>query len=147
MIFSPVQFGARRRAWIALMILFLGALAPALSSFAPEPVTCGMACCEESGVCCCLLREGEDSPAGHRHEEEPALTAAVLTRGCTPNCGLAPTPFPGIDSSADPTDCRTAIGRAPLSPQSDGAAHAPSSIAFASRSPRAPPAFSPAPLA
>ncbi|MDX2032989.1 MAG: hypothetical protein SF339_20095 [Blastocatellia bacterium] len=123
------------------MILLIGAIAPALRTLAPEPLTCGMACCEESGVCCCLMRKGEDSPAGHHHDEEPAVTATVMTQGCMPNCGLAPSPFPGVDSRADRPGGELALRRVLLPSPMERAPRAPSSIAFASCSPRAPPAL------
>jgi hypothetical protein len=88
------QTGIRLRVALALFVLLLGAIAPAARLWLPEPVTCGMACCEASGVCYC----------GHHHnrgESETAvsdanaakLTAALISRSCPARCAQLPAGF------------------------------------------------------
>lgn len=136
--FPRLQFILRRRTAVALLILLFSAIAPALRPFAPDPVTCGMACCEESGVCCCLAARNHDSHEGH--DEESAITTAELIRGCHSNCGLAPSSSPGFDLRADRLGAEIAFRRIVRPRFRTRTPHAPASIAFAHLAPRAPPA-------
>lgn len=82
------QSGTAWRATFVLLVLLLGALAPAARLLLPAPVTCGMACCLESGECCCLARfEGAHAD---EHDVATVLKQAELTKGCAPNCATSP---------------------------------------------------------
>jgi len=74
---------------LILLLLFLsGWLIVPLTLAAPEPITCGMVCCEESGECCCFV-----SRQAHYHDdgdtdEESRLIA--FRQGCQSNCTTPP---------------------------------------------------------
>lgn len=74
---------------IALLLLFIGDwLTVPLSLVSPEPITCGMECCEESGECCCFL-----SRQAMTHEEgdtEQEAQLASFQKGCQSNCASPP---------------------------------------------------------
>jgi hypothetical protein len=78
---------------ILLLLVFVsGWLTVPASLLAPEPITCGMVCCEESGECCCFI-----SRQAHRHEEgdehdETQLVA--FQKGCSSECAVAPSHSP-----------------------------------------------------
>jgi len=74
---------------LALLLIFLGGWLAVQVSFAmPEPITCGMICCEESGECCCFLSRQE-----HQHEESDADEGAsfqAFQKRCPSNCATQP---------------------------------------------------------
>ena len=75
---------------IALLLLFFGGwLTVPLALVLPEPVTCGMECCEESGECCCFLMRQALRPEGDETDNEPQLVA--LGKSCELNCATPPT--------------------------------------------------------
>lgn len=87
------QSGSVWRATLLLCVLLFGAFAPAVKLVLPQTVTCGMACCEASGVCYC-----EHPPAGEpSFADETAATPAqaklaelTLQPGCPPRCAQLP---------------------------------------------------------
>jgi hypothetical protein len=85
-----------RGALAALMVLF-GAIAPTARLWQPEPVTCGMACCEAAGVCYCRRHHtGESEAAGAAASADAnavKLTAAVISPSCPAQCAQLPAGF------------------------------------------------------
>jgi hypothetical protein len=87
------QTGLRLRAALAALLLLVGAIDPTAKLLAPEPVTCGMACCEASGVCYCRHhRKGESKTTG-ADAGATKLTAAVINPSCTAQCAQLPAGF------------------------------------------------------
>jgi hypothetical protein len=66
MIPHRLQKGYRLGVALAMLIVLFGAIAPTARLWLPEPVTCGMACCEKSGVCYCRQHHhtGESDATG-----------------------------------------------------------------------------------
>jgi hypothetical protein len=91
------QTGIRLRAALALLLLLFGAIAPAARLWLPEPVTCGMACCEERGVCYCKHHHTGASEATGAAEGAGAntdkLTAAIISPSCPAQCAQLPAGF------------------------------------------------------
>ncbi|HKQ80235.1 MAG TPA: hypothetical protein VJ810_41465 [Blastocatellia bacterium] len=85
-----------RGALAALLVLF-GAISPAARLWLPEPVTCGMACCEASGVCSCQNHHtgASEMPGAAARADANAvkLTAAVISRSCSERCAQLPAGF------------------------------------------------------
>jgi hypothetical protein len=79
-----------------LMLLF-GTIAPSARIWLPEPVTCGMACCEESGVCYCRTHHAGESEATGASEGAGAQVAkpnqASIGRSCPSQCAQLPAGF------------------------------------------------------
>lgn len=74
---------------IALLLLFVsGWLAAPLSLALPEPITCGMVCCEESGECCCFL-----SRQAHQHSESDDEAQFIAFRKSCPANWATPPSF------------------------------------------------------
>lgn len=75
---------------MVLPALLLGALAPTVKLVQPTPVTCGMACCEASGVCYCEEHYANDLRSESRAERNDApfvtLEAAKLRPAYEANC-------------------------------------------------------------
>jgi hypothetical protein len=68
------------RALCAALFFFAAWIAIPVKLALPEPVTCGMKCCEESGVCYCSMRHSASSShkaAGHDHSDAEGLHYAV----------------------------------------------------------------------
>jgi hypothetical protein len=85
-----------RVALAALLILF-GAIAPTARLWLPEPVTCGMACCEASGVCYCQHNHKNESEATGEIARLLALAAKLnevsVGRSCPAQCAQLPAGF------------------------------------------------------
>jgi hypothetical protein len=78
-----------------LMLLF-GAIAPSARMWLPEPVTCGMVCCEESGVCHCRTHhtgDAESTSTGTPVDTQSKLNAASVGRSCPAQCAQLPANF------------------------------------------------------
>jgi hypothetical protein len=136
------QSGTAWRATFVLLALLFGALTPAVKLVLPEPITCGMACCLESGECCCLTQFDGEHRDGHEavgHAEEAVLKQAALTSGCLPNCATAPAASPTFLLKAERASAfnftRTLSSQRPHEQQCPTLAHFP----FNPASPRAPP--------
>jgi hypothetical protein len=71
------------RALCAVVLFFASWVAIPVKLALPEPVTCGMKCCEDSGVCYCIMRHSASSShkaAGadrHDHSDAGGLHYAV----------------------------------------------------------------------
>lgn len=52
---------SQARALFLLLVLLSGWVAVPVAAAIPKPVTCGMVCCEESGVCYCTHSQEEHS--------------------------------------------------------------------------------------
>jgi hypothetical protein len=91
------QTGFRLKAALAILLPLFGAIAPTARLWLPEPVTCGMACCEASGVCYCQHHhtgESEATGAAARADANDAkLTAIVISRSCPAQCAQLPAGF------------------------------------------------------
>lgn len=74
---------------ILLLLVFVsGWLTVPVSLLAPEPITCGMVCCEESGECCCFI-----SRQAHQHEDGDEHDEAYLVafqKSCSSDCATPP---------------------------------------------------------
>jgi hypothetical protein len=99
----------------------------------PQPVTCGMECCEKSGVCYCSMRHSASSSskaAGHDHNghsdaeglpyavdgSQPAKIAKVtIGSSCPVQCAQVPAGFQKIPiTTARIPEPRSAINAARL---------------------------------
>jgi hypothetical protein len=80
-----------------MLLLLFGAIAPAARLWLPEPVSCGMACCEASGVCYCQHHHtgaSEAPGAAARADANAAkLTASIISRSCPAQCAQLPAGF------------------------------------------------------
>jgi hypothetical protein len=97
MIPHQTQTGYRLRAALVMLMLLFGAIAPSARMWLPEPVTCGMVCCEESGVCYCQTHHtghseatGESEPAG---SQVAKLNKVSIGRSCPAQCAQLPAGF------------------------------------------------------
>jgi hypothetical protein len=91
------QTGIRLRAALAMLLLLVGAIAPSARLWLPEPVTCGMACCEASGVCYCQKRhKGESGATGAAALADvhaARRNAAGISASCPAKCAQLPAGF------------------------------------------------------
>jgi hypothetical protein len=78
------------------MLLF-GAIAPSARMWLPEPVTCGLVCCEESGVCYCQTHHTGHSDATGASEPVGIHIAKLneirIGRSCPAQCAQLPAGF------------------------------------------------------
>jgi hypothetical protein len=87
---KSILYGARA---LLALLLFWGMIAPA-AGLAPSPVSCGMACCLESGVC--TYSSPAASHADHEGEESAGnigsseIQTVEITRGCPQRCAELP---------------------------------------------------------
>jgi hypothetical protein len=95
------QSGIRLRAALAALLLSFGAIAPAARLWLPEPVTCGMACCEASGVCYCQHHHADESETTGADAGAAKLIAAVTNRSCPAQCAQLPSGFQKKISTAN----------------------------------------------
>jgi hypothetical protein len=93
MISLQSQAGIRLRAALAMLLLLVGATAPAARLWLPAPVTCGMACCEASGVCYCQHHHTSESETAGADADAAKVTAAVVSRSCPAQCAKLPAGF------------------------------------------------------
>ena len=141
------------RLLFATLVLLFNSIAPAVNLMWPEPVTCGVACCLESGVCSCNSQshsrsgeerhkhsEGEESPDELDAPQPVEITAAAITPSCPAQCAQLPAGFQEKISKARArdSDCvlsinlvRLLYARAPR--------FARDALLVASSAPRAPP--------
>jgi hypothetical protein len=87
------QTGIRLRAALAMLLLLAGAIAPAARLWMPEPVTCGMACCEASGVCYCQHKQAGESETTDADANTAKLTAVIISSSCPSQCAKLPAGF------------------------------------------------------
>jgi hypothetical protein len=94
------QTGFRLRETLAMLVLLFSAISPAAKLWLPAPVTCGMDCCEASGVCYCRHHHTGQSEADLIHfggEAPRAIAAKVnevsLGRSCPAQCAQLPAGF------------------------------------------------------
>jgi hypothetical protein len=80
-----------------MLLLLFGSTAPAARMWLPEPVTCGMVCCEESGVCHCQHHHaGEHEVTGEAARtgtHAVKLNEISLGRSCPARCAQLPAGF------------------------------------------------------
>jgi len=94
------------RVLLTLLALLLNSVAPAVKMMLPETVTCGMACCLESGVCYCHSKsharsggeshkheEGEEAPDEIGASQSAEMASAIITSSCPAQCAQLPTGF------------------------------------------------------
>lgn len=69
---------SRARTLLLLLLLISGWGAVPVALALPDPVTCGMICCEDTGVCYCT----------HPQHEAPSSETQLsrISRGCTERC-------------------------------------------------------------
>jgi hypothetical protein len=68
----------------AVLVFVLGWMAPAITLVSPEPITCGMSCCEESGTCCCFAKRRAHSHADGEEDHTPQIT--TIGSKCQQDC-------------------------------------------------------------
>jgi hypothetical protein len=74
---------------IALLLLMVGGwLAVPVSLLVPEPITCGMMCCEESGECCCFISRQEHQHEASQNNQDAQLLA--WRKECPSPCATQP---------------------------------------------------------
>jgi hypothetical protein len=141
------------RLLFATLVLLFNSAAPVAKLLRPEQVTCGMACCLESGACYCNSgshsRSGEQS---HDHSEEEKskdgidapqtaeMAAVTITSSCAARCAQLPAGFQEKISKARARNskCVLSINYArSLYVRAPGFAH--DAVLDASSAPRAPP--------
>lgn len=93
----------------ACIVLALGLLLPTVKLLLPEPTTCGMACCLESGECCCLARWALTDE--HGHEEQTISSLTEWRNGCLPNCAAGPSASPIFTPKSDRTLAQYVVPR------------------------------------
>jgi hypothetical protein len=100
------QFIQGLRLLFATLVLLFNSVAPAVNLMWPEPVTCGMACCLESGVCYCNSEshsrsgkesheysEGEESPDELDAPQPVEIASLTITSSCPAQCAQLPAGF------------------------------------------------------
>jgi hypothetical protein len=91
------QTGFRLRAALAMLMLLFGAIAPSARMWLPEPVTCGMVCCEKRGACYCQTHHTGHSEATGESEPVGTLVAKLhevsIGRSCPTQCAQLPAGF------------------------------------------------------
>jgi hypothetical protein len=97
MIPHQTQTGYRLRVALAMLMLLSGAIAPSARIWLPAPVTCGMVCCEESGVCYCQTHHTGHSEATGESEPDGSHVAKLnevsIGRPCPAQCAQLPAGF------------------------------------------------------
>ena len=86
------------RALGVLILLLTSVFAPSIKSFLPEPVSCGMACCEASGVCFCqghqMMEDGDaDETAVQSDTRTVSSGNASISQSCPTQCAQVPAGF------------------------------------------------------
>ncbi len=85
------------RALGVLVLLLTSVFAPSIKSFLPEPVSCGMACCEASGVCYCQSHHTDDGDEDKTIAQSDLRTAssnkASISQSCPTQCAQVPAGF------------------------------------------------------
>jgi hypothetical protein len=125
----------RLAATIVGIMLMLALLLPTVKLLLPEPITCGMEHCLESGECCCaahwadLRRQGETTIGSQE----------ALTRSCPPNCAAPPTTSPGISLKSEFAAAPSFFLQTPHDRPHEGRIIPLSNYAATQSSPRSPP--------
>jgi hypothetical protein len=145
------------RLLFATLVLSFNSVAPMVKLMWPEQVTCGMACCLDSGVCYCNMgsqsrsgggshdhsegKESPDEPDASRHVE---IAAATITSSCPAQCAQLPAGFQKKISMARArfSECVLSINLARLL-YACAPRFARDALLVASSAPRAPPATFP----
>jgi len=85
------------RALGMLILLLTSVFAPSIKTFFPETVSCGMACCEASGVCYCQSQHTDDGDADQTAAQADTRTAssgeAGIRQSCPTRCAQIPAGF------------------------------------------------------
>lgn len=85
------------RALGALILLLTSIFTPSIKSFLPEPVSCGMACCEASGVCYCQSHHTDEGDEDETATQSDTRTAssykASISQSCPAQCAQVPAGF------------------------------------------------------
>ena len=85
------------RALGVLILLLTNVFAPSIKAFFPDPVTCGMACCETSGVCYCQNQHTVEKVTDQT--AMPSDTLAIssgdigISQSCPTRCAQIPAGF------------------------------------------------------
>ena len=98
MVITRRKYGIDWRALGVLILLLTSVLTPSIKSFLPEPVTCGMACCETSGVCYCQSHhtdDGDETPqtAVQSDTRTASSSKASIGQSCPTQCAQVPAGF------------------------------------------------------
>jgi hypothetical protein len=149
------QFILGLRLLFATIVLLFNTVAPVAKLMWPEQVTCGMACCLESGVCYCNSgshsRSGEQNHDHLKEKQEGAqdgvdarptaeIAAVTITSSCSAQCAQLPAGFQEKISKAGARNfvCAASVNHSPSSdartPRFDK-----DPLLVASSAPRAPP--------
>lgn len=116
--------------------LFCGAVVPMIKLALPEPVSCGMECCLEEGVCCCVL-----SFAEQHDDDAPKLAHANLSNSCPPHCATAPSAAPTLTLKAERPSQFEVLVSVALNRPHEFQQRSVTNQSYVCASPRAPPVF------
>lgn len=81
------------RATLVLCVLLFAGIGPSVKLMLAAPVTCGMACCEESGICYCLTPPSE-TDLHEAHDDRSVLDTIKLQPTCPAQCAQLPASAP-----------------------------------------------------
>lgn len=85
------------RALGMLMLLLTSVFAPSIKPFFPQPVTCGMSCCEASGVCYCQNQHTVDDHTDQAAAQSDTRTVSSgdigIRQSCPTRCAQIPAGF------------------------------------------------------
>lgn len=91
------------RALGMLILLLTSVFAPSIKTFFPETVSCGMACCETSGVCYCQSQHTNDGDADKMAVQSDTRTVssgnASISQSCPTRCAQIPAGFQKYSSA------------------------------------------------
>jgi hypothetical protein len=103
---TKTKFIPGLRVLFATLVLVFNSVEPAVNLMWPKPVTCGMECCLESGVCYCNSgshsrsgkeshehSEGEESPDDLDAPQAAEIAAIAITSSCPARCAQLPAGF------------------------------------------------------
>lgn len=85
------------RALGVLLLLLTNVFAPSIKPFFPQPITCGMSCCEASGVCYCQSQHTDDGDADKTAAQSDRRTVSSgdigISQSCPTRCAQIPAGF------------------------------------------------------
>ena len=119
-----------------LLMLALCQVAPVVASMQPPSVNCGMQCCVESGVECCVVdhRDGVDSHASE-------LSSVGIASPCTSSCAIVSAGFQRAAINVAPRAVATFYTAATVVTADHRSGFERDPLITGSLSPRSPPAF------
>jgi hypothetical protein len=123
----------------AILALLLGWFSAPLSLAAYEPDVCSMACCVESGYCCCAARHGQVE--GQLPSELAEIIAPQIFSPCPSGCATPAISSQVFSRHAPRAGSHDLNFAAPREPLPGEIVRLSNSLRLGSSSPRAPPLF------